>query len=131
MIPLPALALALLLPLVGTAACVEEDPYTNLRRQVERLDHFFYSCCPLGEPIRCYASARCPDRRKVEIDMRIQHVNAQVILQEDRPERIQTEIDSIYRELCKIRVRDKRKRAAKARLWGIRPMISPCCKDEA
>ena len=118
----PALIILLFLRLTAPASpCSDDLAYADLRNQVDALNHFFETACPLGEPIRCYASARRPDRRKVAIDRRVQHINAQVILREERPERIQSDINRVYREIGKVEARDCRKRAANARLWGQYP----------
>jgi len=95
----------------------DDAAWFRLRREVEALNHIFFAECPLG-PIRCYASNQHTDRRKAAVDRRIQHVNAQVILREVRPERVEREIGSIYRELCRIGIADRHKRAREARLWG-------------
>ena len=95
--------------------CTCEGPsYPVLGTEARRLNHRFYpyerrldQLFERAEAGYCVSTETV--RRLVLLDERVQHVNATVILKQEKPCKVQKEIKRIHRDLCEFQSDEKAK----------------------
>ncbi len=74
--------------------------YRLLEDRVNAVNHAFY---PIGLEIGEYAGPRHTENRLLRLDEKVQHVNAEIILKEVPPEKIQCQLDDIEARISEVK----------------------------